>query len=214
MGKKDAGSFVASPLSIGMLDPKANRDVARWIEEVSPDKETTERLRTLGARGKRDGKHYPRLSEMTVKDLSRPALPWSSFFGWDAGKLRDSYSLFVGIEAAKERTEWMEINIVHYIRNYMVVVLICTCCVLYKRPLAIAGLAVVAKAWDWLREYGMRPGMDSHPTKKRRAHAAVTIFTWVVLMFTQATTAIFIALFASGIAVCSHAAIRKPPGFG
>jgi len=45
-------------------------------------------------------------------------------------------------------------NIFTYVGNYLAVIFAIFCCVLYNRPLALLGLIVTVKMWDWVRMSG------------------------------------------------------------
>lgn len=42
-------------------------------------------------------------------------------------------------------------NVFEYVGNYLLVALVAVCCVLYTRPVALVGLLVTGRAWEWLR---------------------------------------------------------------
>mmetsp|Transcript_35735 Transcript_35735/g.60222 ORF Transcript_35735/g.60222 Transcript_35735/m.60222 type:complete len:199 (+) Transcript_35735:290-886(+) len=183
--------FRHNPLSLSI--PQATLDA--WAHEAAP---------IVNASNRRSGNPAGRsIANLTVDDLMQPPKPWREFFAID--RLRDAYGFPDRIlrDIPGRITE----NIYTFIGNYLRVALVLMLCVLYKRPLAMLGILVVAKAWDWFRLNSA--DVDRQGLSYKISYVVLTIFTWAVLVYAAVTIALFIGALVTIGVICLHGGLRR-----
>ncbi|KAK3236485.1 hypothetical protein CYMTET_53372 [Cymbomonas tetramitiformis] len=127
----------------------------------------------------------------------QPPKPWKEFFSLE--RMQEAYGRpSTYADVSSRITE----NIYTYMGNYLRMSLVCVLCVLYKRPSALVGVVLTAKAWDWLRINSA--GVDQQSYSYKIKYTAIYIFTWAVIVFSSVTGAMLLAALISALVVCFH----------
>jgi len=133
----------------------------------------------------------------------QPPKPWREFFAVD--RLRDAYSL---PDRWRDTSSRITANIYTFIGNYLRLALVLMLCVLYKRPVALLGIIVVAKAWDWFRLNSA--DVDRQGLGYKISYVAISLFTWGILVYAAVTIALLIGGSVTCGVICLHGALRRP----
>jgi len=144
------------------------------------------------------------LSTMTADDLMEKPRPWKDFFALD--RIKYAYGLPDNIR--RDTVDRITVNVYDYIGNYLRLALVLVLCVLYKNPMALLGIIIIAKSWDWIRVRGVEVDQQSFIYKLQ--YILVHILSWILLVFSQVAMALSLASFLTLSVVCFHGALRKP----
>lgn len=187
--------FAQNPLSLSVPE----RELRAWAEES----DEVQIPQSRAARGRRGSVASRSLSLLTVEDLMQPPKLWKEFFSLE--RMQQAYGLpSTYADVSSRITE----NIYTYMGNYLRMSLVCVLCVLYKRPSALVGVVLTAKAWDWLRINSA--GVDQQSYNYKIKYTAIYIFTWAVIVFSSVTGAMLLAALISTLVVCVHGTFRIP----
>lgn len=219
--------FSENPLSLSVPEEHFRAWASSTPEPDAADASQNTLKRTRS--GRNSAYRGRSLAQLSVDDLLKQARPWKEFFG-GATPARE-----FGVPRSRpEMVYKLSENIYEFIGNYLVIGLLCVVCVLYKRPVALVGILITSKAWDWLakqeqernearddssaRSSGGQPDGSQQQAQNQAAQTRpqqlaqvlVTAFTWVVLMLSNVVPAMFIAGFVSVCTTVLHALLRKP----
>lgn len=194
-----------NPLSLSV--PQSYLD--QWAREVP----SAAGPRARWGGGGNSGGGVRTLADLTVDDLIQPPRRWREFLALD--RMSDAYGVVPGPPLSRafllDTHARLTANVFTFIGNYLRLGLVLVLCVLYKQPLALVGMVLTAKAWDWLRSASA--SMDTTAPPYRALYAAVTILTWIVLVVSKVTVVLLLAALISVATVCVHGVLRKP-GYG
>lgn len=188
-------SPITTPNPLSLAIPDATFDA--WARELP---QADMRRLASGQAGSRDTRT---LAHLTVDDLLQKPRPWRNFFAIE--RVSDAYGL---CHPWRETPARITENIYTYIGNYLRVALVLVLCVLYKCPLALLGIILTAKAWDWLRQ--ISSGWDRQSINYKVMYFSMTILTWIVLVCSSVTVVLVLAGAITTGVTCFHAALRLP----
>ncbi|CAI5471161.1 unnamed protein product [Closterium sp. Yama58-4] len=127
---------------------------------------------------------------LTIEDLKKPPLPWTdSFFG--RSQLRSAYS-FPG--SWREMGRRVDANFVEFLGNYLRVLLFFLVCVMYKRPVACAGLVGLVRLWHELKRCNAALRVHKDSWRLHTGRFLLQLALWVVAFCFRVVPALSLAL--------------------
>ena len=205
-------AFVGNPLSLS-LQP---RDFNAWVaqnQRAARDATDAQRASTSArvlhasssARVRAGGASAaPRAAyktpTMTVDDLSKPPKPWREFLRLDAATA--AYAVPRTMEDAKARLDG---NVYEFIGNYIRIGVIVGCAVVYRWPTAALGMLASARMYAWCE----RHIAVITETRHQIIRGAVTVASWLVMMYTKASAAVSMTMMCTLAFALTHGCCRR-----
>jgi len=194
-------AFQANPLSLSMT----NEAVGAWVKEGEAE-EARARARAARAAKNPGGRASPpvryKTPYLTVTDLQKPPKPWREFLCTDHPL--KSYAFPRSFDDIKARLDG---NVYEYIGNYVAAVFAVLCCVLYRKPKALAGGYAVLKIYAAAKRApngGRRDGFA-----RKASDAIATVASWAIASYCNVALAVSYAVLIAFAIVVTHGAARR-----
>ncbi|GJP86818.1 hypothetical protein CLOP_g16794 [Closterium sp. NIES-67] len=190
---------------VDSLDP--TDDVSRWRGGREGSSGAGNAPPYNGSRRSATAAPSSRISMLTVEDLKKPPLSWTDlFFGW--GQIRSAYS-FPG--SWREMGRRVDSNFVEFLGNYLRVLLFFLVCVMYKRPVACAGLVAMVRLWHELRKCNVALRVHKDSWRLHAGRFLLQLMLWVVAFCFRVVPALTLALSLALFVILAHSSLRHPP---
>mmetsp|Transcript_8321 Transcript_8321/g.30701 ORF Transcript_8321/g.30701 Transcript_8321/m.30701 type:complete len:215 (+) Transcript_8321:192-836(+) len=190
--------FNSNPLSLSVPP----RQVEAWVNKEMVGRDGG--LADVSSRRRRSVNGDTYAGGLTLNDLKREPVSWGDFWGQYC---EAAYSWPRNWADAKIR--W-EANLIHYLGNYMRVVIVCAAIVFYKRPVAAFGAFTSYQAREWFKEYksSLGPSTPNQEAYIKLLDAVMLVFYVLLTIFTSMNSAIFLIALLSAAVISLHAICR------
>ncbi|CAI5958022.1 unnamed protein product [Closterium sp. NIES-64] len=102
-------------------------------------------------------------------------------------------------------------NFVEFLGNYLRVLLFFLVCVMYKRPVACAGLAALVRLWQELKKCNAALRVHKDSWRLHTGRFLLQLALWVVAFCFRVVPALSLALSLSLFVILLHSSLRHPP---